>query len=330
MKKSLYIIGMFALAVLATGCHKEDATKGNLIELTLTTVASELETKTHFGEKGEDGTIAIEWDGNDQIVTGKGTTKYCLDNKVAGPTAIFKGSVGSEVQNSSTLNYGEIFIYPSSVVTGEFQDGYIARNIIFKNEQVLTADSYDPTANVAAAMFDIQGEAEEIYFKNLCAILAVELTGNAEIKSIEINASGNNAPKYLTGVHTVLATDRNKVGSDATFTVKTSTNDSGKENVILKADSTIGLSPDNGVTEGTKRFYACVCPKGTNNGVKVEGNLGLNKNAKFSVKITDRRDWILEVKDITVKNDITAGQIYVIGKFTNVNTDKFTDPAVTE
>ncbi len=341
MKKILYLTGIFAIAALTSGCQKEDVSKveaeSNLVEVTFTTAKQSFtpDTKTHLGTEA-DGVVPVLWDYDDEIATGQGAEFYTLGNQLeAGPTAEFKGMM-DRTKLIFSNDYYAMAIYPASSlhpITATGSEGVYFQNssgkpttrngVIYKTEQTLTPGSFDKTANISAAVFDAENDTE-LYFHNLTSLLAMRLTGNAKIKSIEITIQGT---RFLSGVMGIQNySDKKKgtgKGKDARFSFFKSKNNSTSPKVVLNAtDEVNGIDITGGVS-----FYACIIPAAINSDIYMNGvgTVGIQANDVLTIRFTDVNDKYIE-KNITVNTTVGKGEIYVLGNWTNVNTDKFTTP----
>ncbi len=336
MKKIIYITAILALAA---GCQKEVANhnlENNLQEVTFTTATPAFtmnpETKTHLGTL-TNGVISVEWDKNDAIATGKNKILYTLTNtKEAGSEASFTGEIDKEAMKF-TKTYHEMALYPASALVTtsgnyfEESDGKATtRNgVTYKTEQVLTPGTFDKTANIAVAIFDVENDTE-LYFHNLTSLLAFKLQGNAKIKAVEISSPRNG--HAIAGVIGIQNYGNNCKGADAKFSFFPSSNKNLKQTITLTAQN-----PEEGIdiTEA-KEFYACVMPTAikpegsTTEDIYINGlgkeNIGLRADYKLNVKFIDIDDNYL-VKNITITRNVGAGDIYVLGNWTGVDDGKF-------
>lgn len=193
MKNRHYIISIFTLcALLFTSCtQREDA----IIEGEKVFNASMERpdgTKTVMGEPGDDNIRELLWLSGDAIaITGVGSTKTAMFTNYgedSSDVATFKGEI-------SDYNEYHAF-YPYS-----FVDRYAAGVYLFR---LPSKQTYKP-GSFETGMFPMvavsEGGDNTLNFKNLCGILALNLTGQDTIATIKFSAkdeTGN--PKVISGL----------------------------------------------------------------------------------------------------------------------------------
>ncbi len=320
MRKHIITISSVALAIMAISCNEKVSpvvSEGKVEKITLKTVMPEFTgdenlTRTHL----DISDLSVKWDEDDIIATGYSKTVFNTFSitETNGPSATFEGEINrSQYENTE---FPELFIYPASAVTGaDFikSDAVKCESVNFPTIQKLTPDSFAKGCNVAAASYDIHSEGNELHFVNLCALLAVNLKGNAKIKKIKIQHVGNRA---MTGQ--VKVKNRSKgQGQNADFYLYGM---SGNQWVTLEAEEAINLAD---YKDGVKFYAAVVGDHNKTTFPKVEMNsLGANAS-EFDVYITDENNVTIQTTTSGVVNQQPMpGKIIRIGEW-EVNKSMF-------
>ncbi len=335
MKKNIFI--GIALAILAVGCTKENIgienTEPNLVEFTLTTVAPEFadeETKTYLGEGG-----SVNWNMNDVIYTGQGTSKFELTNvSENGGSAVFTGTIDlSKFKESYTSK--ELFIHSKNLKNGwkfsQDNTGQKLEHVYIPNIQTMCANTFDPEANLSVAEFDLFGEDKTINFVNASSLLGIELKGDAKIKSIKIEEKTLSEKKCkLTGAVLIKTFSKQVSGKVPEGSILVRALSLGNDQTSTNQQYVTLIMPENSsyqLTEEAVRFYACVLPGyvGDNysaiNNIVSDNTVAGATATTYTVTIANDAGKTIST-DVTLDQSIKPGHIGVLGRF-NVTQSMF-------
>ena len=179
--KRLSMIGMAALLLLAMSCKKnEEKPLGGEVCFRASIETPSGTGKTHLDTDGK----KVLWDANDAITVVNGQeTPVAWDFTVVnisedGRKADFLSDEHGVPEGFFTPDYKAY--YPASMydkATGK---------VSLPSEQVYKAGSFYPGYNPMAA----QSDDENLYFKNICGVLMLQLTGRCTVDNITITSRG--------------------------------------------------------------------------------------------------------------------------------------------
>lgn len=191
------ILRLFALALvlsLPLSCVSEltelEDNSATDVQNTITIRAS-LEqnvTKTSLNEA-----YSVVWNSGDQIrvfnASNPNGVVFTLDAASAGQT---QGTFTGSALSGSGPYYA---VYPASAASS--LSGSAVRINLASTQTATAAGSFAAGANVAAG---VAADISEIYFKNVCGVLAVTLKGSKSVSQIRMTADGN---EWLSGTGSV-------------------------------------------------------------------------------------------------------------------------------
>ena len=231
--KRLSMTFMVALAVLAMSCKKngnEDLTQGPGFRAAVETQTGD--SKTHLVPNAGGG--GVVWDANDAIMVlnGNNTAKeFTTNGEVTDGYAEFQSDAAESFYQGSYTAY-----YPSSIYTSPGR-------VTLPETQTYAENSFGKGFNPMVAC----ATDETLEFRNLCGILALQLTGSCTVTSIRITAKGGEK-LWGTGNVTMDGT-----GSAMTPTL----------GELTGGTSTLTLNCGTGVTlSGTATTFCFVLPAG--------------------------------------------------------------------
>ena len=243
--KRLPMIMMAALLFVAMSCKKneEEPVAGDVLFRAYVD-AQGGNGKTHLDTDGK----KVLWDANDAIRVVTGSNKH-LDLTVVkiypedGSKADFVSNEHGTPQDFYTPDYRAY--YPSSLY--DLATGKVA----LPAEQPYKPNSFCPGYNPMAA----QSDDEELYFRNICGVLVLQLTGTFTVDRIRITSKDG---ELLSGTGTLGMT-----GYDGAME-PTLVMESGSPSVTLKCNGAVTL------TSEPTLFYIVLPPVTLAQGFKVE------------------------------------------------------------
>ena len=247
--KRLSMIGMAALLLLAMSCKKnEEKPLGGEVCFRASIETPSGTGKTHLADNGH----TVLWDANDAITVVNGQeTPVAWDFTVVnisedGRKADFVSDEHGVPEGFFTPDYKAY--YPASMydkATGK---------VSLPSEQVYKAGSFYPGYNPMAA----QSDDENLYFKNICGVLMLQLTGRCTVDNITITSRGESK---LWGTAEITMEDDKY---DEAMTPTLGTLEGGGKTLTLKCNNAVTLKPD----EATA-FYFVLPPGSLSDGFEV-------------------------------------------------------------
>lgn len=244
------MIGMAALLLLAMSCKKnEEKPLGGEVCFHASIETPSGTGKTHLADNGH----TVLWDANDAITVVNGQeTPVAWDFTVVnisedGKTADFVSDEHGVPEGFFTPDYKAY--YPASMYdksTGK---------VSLPSEQVYKAGSFYPGYNPMAA----QSDDENLYFKNICGVLMLQLTGRCTVDNITITSRGESK---LWGTAEITMEDDKY---DEAMTPTLGTLEGGGKTLTLKCNNAVTLKPD----EATA-FYFVLPPGSLSDGFEVK------------------------------------------------------------
>lgn len=247
MKNTSIISALSLVLFLTSACLSERhlVPEGwmNIVESDSITIVASLEqgiTKTALGEN-----LSVVWNEGDQIRVYNASTPA---GKVYTLKAASAGQTQGDFSGPSMSGPGPFYaVYPANAA-GTLSGSTIALNLP-SNQTVAAAGNFGTGANIAVGM---AADISEIYFKNLCGLLAVTVKGSQSIEQIRVTADGG---ELLSGSGIVNVS----LAEDPTLELT-----SGSSSVSLNMSSATALS-----SEG-KTFYVVVPAGSLADGFAVE------------------------------------------------------------
>lgn len=230
MKNLLSYIGLVCIPFMVASCVEEvdHVYEDQKVEKVFFTSVEEdsLMTKTIIGQDSVSGQRQLHWLEDDCIGISTGTNaveKFVNISTESGKSAVFKGTIPS-----SSLYYA---VYP-----------YVDGMKMSSNTFTVNVPAVQPyvTGSFASDVCPMVGKSEgdsKIYFKNLCGVLVINLTGTEKVTSLSFTGEDSSgSPVYISGEHIV----------DMRYTdvpVLTSTSKSTAQ-VTVTCDEPVMLDPD--------------------------------------------------------------------------------------
>lgn len=200
MKKSTYLIAIATSVLAMASCQKEQNVT-NSDDLTVVSFStSEIQTKTTFGDKTDEGKYPTLWTGDEKVgvaYNGGSVNKENITSSTDGKSASFEIAFA---QDANATNHNFYVISPADAFLGMNKDG-VKGNIQINASQIPGEGTCDPAAQVIAAShksetFDTQinlAFSHVTAYGNLSIVLPEEA---GAVSNISLTGSENIAGRF--------------------------------------------------------------------------------------------------------------------------------------